>query len=442
MRKRQISILSVGLSLLFALSGCSSAKTGSSSSTSSATNSGPVTLTIMSSEQTSQEGPDEKAMATKYMKEHPNVTINFVGVANNSINQKIIAENSSNDLPDAFYMNSEFMAQADSIGIVADCKKIVGNGFLTSLSNGVVDAASINGHMVMVPWQMIPMALIYRSDWLKEAGLTSLETWDDFLKAAQAFTKDTNGDGKIDRWGFSMVGSRDSSGENRFMAIAATFGVDAAVKDKSGKWTSALTGKQFIQALTYFTDLANKYGVVPAGATQTNYSQAANYFAQEKTGLMISGSNAIGAILSSNPNLKGKLASVALPKETRHSTVLQVAGYAITNSCKNKAVLADYLKSMTTDDNAIPFAQTWGRLPVTKSASTNEAFKDQPYSGFIDAAKYAYKLSAFPQYTQLIDIAGEAYTNTIGNKMSVTDAMKTVSQKTKTLIDDTNAGED
>ncbi len=398
----------------------------------------PVTLTILSSIATEQEGSFEKSIAEEYMKLHKNVKINFIATPANELVKKIIVMNSSGDLPDAFYMPSEFLPQAESMNIVIDPKKYLGSKFMNSLASGIVDASSINEHLAFVPWHIIPIALIYRADWLKESGIKKIETWDDFSKAAKAFTKDTDGDGKIDRWGFSMVGTRNASGENRFLAMAKTFGVDEIYKDKNGKWQTGLTTPQFQTAITYFTNLALKEGVVPPGPTETGYPEASAFFAQEKTGLMISGSNAIGAIINANPKLNGKLASVPLPKGKRHISILQASGYSITRASKNPAVCADYLKFMTQKQTSIEFGKKFGRMPVTKEAVADPSFNAPAFQGFTQAMKYGYVIPPFPSYTQVIDLCGEAYTSIMANKVPVGDALKVLSDKMAKILQENN----
>ncbi|MFR3006221.1 MAG: hypothetical protein ACLTML_13110 [Blautia faecis] len=60
----------------------------------------------------------------------------------------------------------------------------------------------------------------------------------------------------------------------------------------SGEWESDLTSDNFKTALESFVNLDLEDGTVPAGASETAYQDAVTYFANEQTGLIISGSNA------------------------------------------------------------------------------------------------------------------------------------------------------
>lgn len=388
-----------------------------------------IELTILSTLITETEAPLEQAMADAYMEEHPNVKITLVGQPVNDMPKKIVALNTSGDLPDAFFMPTEFLAQAYDMGIIVDHAKLLGEEYMAELDENVVEYATMNGQLMMVPWHIIPQGLIYRADWLEEAGFDTIETMDEFREAARAFTKDGH-------WGFSMVGTQNGSGESRFVQYVRAFGVDEVYQDESGKWATDLTGDAYREALQSFVDLVLEDEVVPPGATETGYPEASSYFAQEQTGLMISGSNAIGAIISANPELDGKLASVPIPAEERHVTGVQTSGYAITTACEHPEVLADYLKFMTEKENAIDFALQSGRLPVTKEALADEAFQTPAFQGFIDSIQYSIPQPAFPAYTEVLDVMGESYNTMIGNGVSIEDAMAQVEARMETILEE------
>ena len=440
MRKRFMSIILCAAMSVTILSGCSggskeaseakdsgAAQSQVDESTEAGSSEETITLRILSTLATETEAPLEQAMADAYMKEHPNVKIELIGQPVNDMAKKIIALNTSGDLPDAFFMPTEFMSQAYDMGIIVDHEALLGEDFMSTLNEKVVEYGKINNQLMMVPWHVIPVALIYRADWLAEAGIDKIETVDDFRNTAKTFTKDGH-------WGFSMVGTQNGSGEARFCQYVRTFGVNEVYQDESGKWVSDLTSDNYKKALQSFVDLALVDGVVPPGPTETGYPEAAAYFAEQKTGLMISGSNAIGAIISANPELDGKLASVPLPAAERHATNLQTSGYAITTACEHPDVMADYLKFMTSKDLAVDFGIKTGRLPVTKEAAEDPAFQTDTFKGFIDCMEYALPQPAFPAYTEILDVMGESYNTMMGNNVSIDDAMAQVANRVEGIL--------
>lgn len=389
-----------------------------------------ITLRIMSSIQTENEGSLEAAMADAYMEEHPNITIEWIPVANNDLNAQIIALNSSDDLPDAFYMNTAFMSQAKQMGIVIDPTEYLGEEFLGNIDDSILAYGSIDGQLMVVPWFMVPIALIYRADWAEESGIETIETMDDFVAAAQAFTNGT------DRWGFAMVGTQNGSGEARFSQFIKAYGVDEVTQNDDGTWSSDLNSDVYREALQAFVNLDLEYGVVPPGATETGYPEAVNYFAQNQAGMIISGSNALGAIVAANPELDGKLASVPIPSAQRHVTNLQVSGYSITSACEHPQEMADFLKYMASDENALSFAEQTGRMPVSATALKDEMFQTPAYQGFVDCIQYALAYPSYSGYAEVQDIMGESY-NSMLSGTSIDDAMARVESRISVLLEET-----
>lgn len=61
-----------------------------------------------------------------------------------------------------------------------------------------------DGKLYAFPKGYSPMVVVYNRRLFREAGLplpTATWTWDEFLQAARALTRDTDGDGRVDQWG-------------------------------------------------------------------------------------------------------------------------------------------------------------------------------------------------------------------------------------------------
>ena len=113
-----------------------------------------VTLTIMSSIQTEDEGKLESAIADAYMEQNPNVKIEFISVANNDLDAQITTMAASDDLPDAFYMNCAFMSTALDMGIVADSSKYISDEYKADVLPEVLDSCctDLQNRLVRAGW--------------------------------------------------------------------------------------------------------------------------------------------------------------------------------------------------------------------------------------------------------------------------------------------------
>jgi len=420
------------ISALLIVSGCSN-NAGENKGTQPGN--GKITLRILSVEQTEKpEGPAERAMADEYEALNPNIKIEFISVPYNDLYKKVTALATGGDLPDAFFNTPEFMRNANKMNITADLAQMLDKAYIAEFYPNMINEASVGGKLQFLPWFATPQALIYRGDWFEKEGIKVPETWDDFLKAAQKLTKDNNGDGTADQWGFGMIGTRNSSGAARFIPFLRTFGVEEIKKDTNGKWVTELDKPQAKEAFQFFADLHNKYGVVPPGTLENGFPEVATLMANNKIAMTISGPNAIGTITSQNPDLKGKLYSAPLPKKERHSATFGLFGYSIAESSKHKKETADFLKFLVTKENSLKFNAISGRLPTRMEVGKDQQLSNPDFAGFVKAVEYAFPTPDFDAYSQFNDIVTEAYQLLISKSATTDEAVAKAAARANELI--------
>ncbi|MGO4690118.1 ABC transporter substrate-binding protein [Glaciibacter sp. 2TAF33] len=425
----------MGLGLIGAtLTGCSPQKAAESPTASKVDE--DITLTVLSPlvvEKT--ESVVEKGYADAYMKAHPHVKIEFIGVPMNDAYAKISTLATGGQMPDIFINSPEFDSKADQLGIVANMDKLLGKEYLAGFEAAPLKQAKLDGKTQFAPYFTIPTGLLYRSDLFEAAGLKAPTTWDEFEAAAKKLTVDTDGDGQTDRWGFAMVGTNDGSGGSRFIPIMRTFGAQELVADGSS-WKTQFGTADAAKAFKLYGDLVNKDGAVPPGPLQTGYAQANALLATDKAAMMVTGPHTIGAILAQNPDLEGKLAGAPLPHAPgkKSVSVLGMLGWSISADSKHKAAAADYIKFMLNKKNQLAWNAATGRFPTRTDAISDPQVNRPELQGFIKAQDNAFQLPAVPFYADLQVIAGNSYQQVILNKMSPEEAAKSAAGQTETTI--------
>lgn len=400
-----------------------------------------VLVRILSGTQTEEvEGALEREMAEAYMALHPNVTIEYIPTTANDATTEMMAMIGANDIPEAFVMFDELAPVVQEEGLVQDLLELMDDDYVSGFMDAPMTDVMFDDQMLTFPWFIVPTATIYRTDWLEETGLDVPTTWDEFTEVAKAMTKDTNGDGTTDQWGFSMVGTNNGSGQSRFFNIARNFGaVDANLTDAG--WETCISQPEFKEALQYFTDLYLVHGAVPPGPTEAGYTEAVNYLATERTGMMVTGSNGMGLLLNMNPDLDGKLGSFVLPKAPGAvGAQAGAVGYSISTTASDaqKAALVDFFKFMVNPENAGKFAAATGRMPCRYDAADHEIFQAPTYAGFVEAIDLVFFPQNFPERAKLWDEVGKAYTDILANDVSVDDAMKDLMEAEVEMLESAN----
>lgn len=404
---------------------------------------GPVTISILCAY--ASEDPHGQYIyqyADDYMKEHDNVTIEITAISSNDIYTKLAAMASSpKDLPTLFFTSVDQAPSLYDIGLMENLNNYLDDSFINSLANGVADACTLDDTFAFFPIDVQPSAVIYRKDRFDEAGLEVPKTWDDFLKCAQELTIDSDGDGNIDQWGLSMVGSNNSSGQSRFMSYLWSTGCSIVEQDDaSQEWKSTINDDSFVKEFAFWTDLNNVHGVVPTGITEVDYAVAANYFAMGYTNMILSGSNAMGVAYANNPDLVGKLGSFPIPG-THPGTMLNAEGYALCNAASDveKEVAVDFLKFFLANDEELNFWQTSGKIPSTLEGQKAKYITGDDYKGYLETIEAGcIDTVNFAGMGGLKGLLGDAYSVVFSGSKTNEEAIKGLRENLETLLEDYN----
>lgn len=130
-----------------------------------------------------------------------------------------------------------------------------------------------------LPVQYVVLYLYYRPDLFQEAGRELPATCEDFLEAAKALTKDTNGDGQIDVYGFGFRGGR--GGHDHW----APFVLSQRARFEPG----GMTDEQAVTANQWVIDLHREHNVFPPSAPNDGFQEIIAGSQQGRAGGLILG---------------------------------------------------------------------------------------------------------------------------------------------------------
>lgn len=380
------------------------------SSESASSESGETVLTVLTTAVTQEpEGTLAKEYIAEFEAQHPGVHIECTGVPMNSALQRITTLAASGALPDLFVNVENIIGTLDEMGICEDLTPYLSEEEKSNIVDAVRESCTIDGRIIAYPWYSAPNALIFRTDWFEELGIEPPTTLDEMAAAAQKLTRDTNGDGTIDTYGFGLIGTNDDSGATRFVMIMRSFGA-RELYFEDGEWKTEVGSPESIQAFQFFSDLKNKYGVVPPGAIENSFNENVNLMAMEQIGMLIAGSNSVGKIFNANPDLRGKIGSVQMPSAVTTYTPVSMLGWSLNPESKNKDLAIEFVKFMSNKENSIKWVETTGRLPVMKDAiAESEYLADPLFDGFIAGVENMVQAPNAPFYAEVKTELGRTY---------------------------------
>lgn len=145
-----------------------------------------------------------------------NCTVNLTVIPWDSYEGSYTTALNSGEGPDVGYMYNEMFPTYIDAGAVVDMSEYVTDEDKEEykyLSNGYVMDGQYGWPLVTG----VPFILYYNVDILNELGESAPETWEDFVRICKAATKDTDGDGKIDQYGYSVGMSTSDVGNSQIL---------------------------------------------------------------------------------------------------------------------------------------------------------------------------------------------------------------------------------
>ena len=122
---------------------------------------GTVTLRVMSATVVEKpEGDVERGFADAFMKENPNIKVEFIGTPMNDIYARLTTMATGGDLPDVFTNSPEFSSQASSLGIVEPLDDLLGADYVNGFEKVPLDQARLDGKLQFAPFFTIPTGLL------------------------------------------------------------------------------------------------------------------------------------------------------------------------------------------------------------------------------------------------------------------------------------------
>ena len=400
----------------------------------------PTKLTIASAVILEKPGGlADQGNADNFMKACPNVKVEFIGIPSNNLPEKLTTLAIGGNLPDMYMHFTSFTGKALQMRIFEDLIPLLGQDYVDGFDPLFLGEAIQGGKLLWAPWVAIPMAVAYRKDLMEAAGIkTPPKTWDEFLDVAKKLTVDTDKDGKVDQYGWAMVGTPNGSGAGRFHAVVLNSGAYNLKEDTNGKFISGASLKGYETALQLYGD-AIKAGVVPPGHTTTGYPEASAQLATGKAVMMVTGPHTMGIAVTQNPSLKGKLGGFPLPTANgaKPITTLGQHGYAVSRSSKNKALAAAYIKFMLSTKQILVYNDLEYRLPSRLKAQADPQVTGGMAAGFVGALKgnvWSDSTASFLGSVSKVDY--DAYSEMFLGKKTAAELAKEADVKIKKLIAD------
>lgn len=206
-----------------------------------------------------------------------------------------------------------------------------------------------NSRLMGLPSSTSGCILAYRQDWFSQMGIAGPpQDYKELLDLAMKLTRDTDGDGENDQWGYSIPGSvRGGQLYDEWAPMLNAWGVN--ILNEKGK--AVFNTPEGVEATQFLVDLYLKYKVVPPGIMA--FSQGNNYdlFKTGKLGMVRIWSHNASAFEDPSKSVAaGKTGYSLMPIKQRIGARGMTWAYVIPQNAKDPQLSWEFIKLLSTSE--------------------------------------------------------------------------------------------
>jgi N,N'-diacetylchitobiose transport system substrate-binding protein len=369
---RHLARTAVVLALAMVAVACS---TGGSSS---ATESGPLTVWLMTG---SAPQSVVDAVNADFKAKHPNVTVNVQLQQWSDITTKLDTAFAGSTPPDVVELGNTLVAKYAAAGALSNItSKKSGYENSSTWLQSLTDSCTVDGKLYCAPYYAGSRAVVYRKDMFAKAGVQPPTSMDDWLQAGQKLMDANKADADFSALYYP--------GKYWYAALPFIwdFGGDIATKSGS-QWKGTLDSQQSQQGLTMLSNMVGKLSRADKTGDEAKQDQA---FVQGHIAMLIANGWEIGVITdpkTGDPTLKDKLGVFPIPSHSGGQTAPVFLGgsdLGVAAKSKNQDLAGEWVKLLTGAKFQTQMA-TVGQV-IPNSTSLLDLNKDQPLIGVFAAA--------------------------------------------------------
>jgi len=302
-------------------------------------------------------------IVAKYEKEHPQIEIELQSTTFADKETVYTTRCQAGVCPDIADFTFDPLPLFVQKGFLMNLTPLVekeGSEFIKTWNEKAIATLTLDGNLYGMPGPLMPWVLVYNTRMFEKAGLDPSrppKTMEELLKCAKALTRDTDGDGKVDQWGFGMTAKRTLGLFSRFNGFLWSAGGDYLTRDLS---SSALNSRGALEGVKSFVELHTKHKVVHPGPVEMGPHDVRIALANEKVAMNIGTGFTPGIVDGINPKLKAfevlRFAPFPSSGDKTISTAATLVIRVISARTKHPQETWDFLKYLLNYENEL---STW-----------------------------------------------------------------------------------
>ncbi len=377
-----------------------------------------------------------QTMVDAFQAKYPNIHIELRSVPGSGAFQKqLVTAFSAGAQPDVMVLNHRRMAQfaaqggLEVLGAYLDKSQVL---HAAEMYPQALDAYAWDGRTWCVPQNVSSLVVYYNRALFDAAGVAYPATgwtWEDFLNAARALTKDVDGDGKTDQYGVGV------SAELMRLAPFIWQNGGELLDDAANPTKLALDAPEALAAFQWFVDLQVKEHVAP-DATAEQAQSSEDRFQNGSLGMYFNSRRTVTTFRT----IAGLDWDVApLPQGVEAASILHTDGYCMAAKSKVKDAAWTFIEFANGAEGQKIMAGTGRTVPSLISVAESAAFLDpnqKPAHSqvFLDVIPTLRHLPNLPKWPSIEEAASNEIERAFYGQATVDEAAATAVEQTLTFF--------
>jgi len=309
-----------------------------------------------------------QAAIEEFEQTHDGVTIEFINVPRDSFADQMTTLFASGSPPEIVHLASfEFHAFADN-GWLEDLDPYIERSGLDISGWAGQDRCQWEGRHVCLMMLYFGGIMGYNAAMLEEAGLAVPTTYEEYIEAARALTRDLDGDGLIDQYG---VGLSTASGAGVYLSELLSYVLDAGARWTNEGGEPTFNTPEMAEALGRWKTLINE-NLTPHDLAAGDVRQL---FIEGRIAMRVDGPWLYGIMRQAEPELREELGVVAPPLHPPFGGSSNVLAIPSEIDDDTKQLVWDFIELVASEELQKRFAEA-AASPAPRPGAVPDDIKD------------------------------------------------------------------
>lgn len=371
-------------------------------------------------------------LVDKFNQSHPEIQVEslYVGQQDQQT-PKILSAVVGNAPPDLLWYNPTIAGQLVELGALLPLDEMLDKSPIKAEIDPTLYASMrYNDKIWSVPFATNNVGIFYRPSLFKEAGITELpRTWEEFGKVAKKLTRDTNGDGRTDRYGMFLPLGKGEFTVFTWLPFMWSSGGELVSGDLQNAAAVDLKDNQgAIAALQFWRDLITEGSAILSGPER---GYETDDLLSGKVAMQLNGPWNLGQFQTTGVDFD----VFPIPVGEKPATVIggENLFFFKTTPEREKAAFK-FVEYTLSEEFQTELALGTGYLPVNLKSRENPKYQEfvnkiPQVKVFLEQAKYGRSRPIFPGYNRISDSLGRAIESVLLGKSSPTKALEETQQR-------------